>query len=68
MQKPDKNFWGAYAQLGYFITPKLQGALRYDFYDRNATDECGLLNMPVAALNDYFLIISVVMLYQYLGS
>ena len=30
MQKPDKNFWGAYAQLGYFITPKLQGALRYD--------------------------------------
>ena len=69
MQKPDKNFWGAYAQLGYFITPKLQGALRYDFYDRNATDEGGLLNMPAAGLNYYFFNnnLKLQVMYQYLG-
>ena len=26
----DYHFWGAYVQAGYFITNKLQGALRYD--------------------------------------
>ena len=69
MQKPVKNFWGAYAQLGYFITPKLQGALRYDFYDRNATDEGGLLNMPAAGLNYYFFNnnLKLQVMYQYLG-
>lgn len=69
MQKPDKNFWGAYAQVGYFITPKLQGALRYDLFDRNATDEGGLLNMPAVGLNYYFFRnnLKLQVMYQYMG-
>ncbi|MDY3069470.1 MAG: porin [Parabacteroides sp.] len=69
MQKPDKNFWGAYAQAGYFITDKLQGAFRYDFYDRNGTDEGGLLNMPAVGVNYYFFNnnLKLQVMYQYLG-
>lgn len=69
MQKPDKNFWGAYAQAGYFITPKLQGALRYDVFDRNATDDGGLLNMPAVGMNYYFFNnnLKLQVMYQYMG-
>lgn len=70
MQKPDdSNFWGAYAQAGYFITPKLQGALRYDFFDRNGTDAGGLLNMPAIGANYYFFNnnLKLQLMYQYLG-
>ena len=48
------NFWGAYLQGGYFITKKLQGAIRYDFYDRNSTGTAGFINMPAVGLNYYF--------------
>lgn len=63
------NFWGAYAQVGYFITDKLQGALRYDLYDRNGIDEGGLLNMPAAGINYYFFNsnLKLQVMYQYLG-
>ena len=69
MQKPDENFWGAYAQAGYFITDKLQGAIRYDWYDRNGTDTGGMLNMPAVGLNYYFFNnnLKLQVMYQYLG-
>lgn len=70
-QKIDRsfNYWGAYAQAGYFITDRLQGALRYDFMDRNATDRGGLLNMPAVGVNYYFpkLNIKLQAMYQYIG-
>jgi hypothetical protein len=63
------NFWGAYAQAGYFITDKLQGALRYDFYDRNGIDAGGMLNMPAVGANYYFFSsnLKLQVMYQYLG-
>jgi hypothetical protein len=63
------NFWGAYAQAGYFITDKLQGALRYDFYDRNAIDAGGMLNLPAIGANYYFADsnLKLQVMYQYLG-
>jgi phosphate-selective porin len=63
------NFWGAYAQAGYFLTPKLQAALRYDFYDRNATDAGGQLNIPAIGANYYFADsnLKLQVMYQYLG-
>ena len=55
-QKIDRSFdyWGGYAQAGYFITPRLQGALRYDLMERNSTTKGGLLNMPSIGVN-YFI-------------
>lgn len=54
-QKIDRsfNYWGAYVQAGYFVTDRIQPALRYDFMDRNGTDKNGLLNMPAIGLNYY---------------
>ncbi|MDE5903584.1 MAG: OprO/OprP family phosphate-selective porin, partial [Muribaculaceae bacterium] len=37
------NYLGGYVQGGYFITPKLQAALRYDLMDRNGLDCKGML-------------------------
>ena len=69
MNKADENFWAAYVQGGYFITPKLQGALRYDFMDRNGTKKGGLLNMPAVGVNYYFFNnnLKLQLMYQYLG-
>lgn len=63
------NFWGAYAQAGYFITDKLQGALRYDFMDRNGTDMDGFLNLPAVGVNYYFFgsNLKLQAMYQYMG-
>lgn len=40
-QKIDRtfNYFGGYAQAGYFITPHLQAALRYDVMERNSTSK-----------------------------
>ena len=70
-QKIDEtyNYWGAYAQVGYFLTPKWQLAARYDFMDRNGTDTKGLLNMPAVGVN-YFVPntnLKVQAMYQYIG-
>ncbi len=46
-------FWGGYVEAGYFVTPKLQPAVRYDFMDRNSTSEKGFLDMPAVGLNWY---------------
>lgn len=63
------NFWGAYAQAGYFITDKLQGALRYDLFDRNGADIGGLLNMPAIGANYYFFNsnLKLQVMYQFMG-
>lgn len=63
------NFWGAYAQAGYFFTDKLQGALRYDLMDRNGIDMGGILNMPAIGANYYFFgsNLKLQAMYQYMG-
>lgn len=63
------NFWGGYGQAGYFITPKLQGAVRYDWMDRNGTDCAGLINLPAAGFNYFFsrYNLKLQVMYQYLG-
>ena len=47
------NYWGAYAQLGYFVIPQVQLGVRYDFMDRNGSDKDGFLNMPAVVCNYY---------------
>lgn len=63
------NFLGGYAQAGYFFTPKLQGAFRYDFLDRNSTRVDGILNLPAVGLNYYLsgYNLKLQAMYQYLG-
>lgn len=47
------NFWGGYAQVGYFFTPQWQAGLRYDVMDRNGSSKDGLVNSPAVSIN-YF--------------
>ncbi|MBD5301322.1 MAG: porin, partial [Bacteroides sp.] len=63
------NYYGGYAQVGYFLTPHLQGALRYDFFERNSTKKGGLLNMPAIGANYFFDSINLKLqaMYQYTG-
>jgi hypothetical protein len=66
---PAYNFLGGYVQGGYFVTGKMQLAARYDFYDRNATREAGILNAPALGFN-YFIAgynLKLQAMYQYLG-
>ena len=67
--KDTYNYWGGYAQVGYFVHRQLQLGLRYDFYDRNGTSKDGILNMPAATIN-YFIPktnIKLSAMYQYIG-
>ena len=70
-QKIDRSFeyWGGYVQAGYFVTDKIQPALRYDFMDRNGTDKNGMLNMPAVGVNYYInsLNLKLQAMYQYTG-
>lgn len=70
-QKIDKSYdyFGGYAQAGYFITPKLQAALRYDIFERNSTGKGGMLNMPAVGVNYFFDSINLKLqgMYQYTG-
>ena len=70
-QKIDEtlNYWGAYAQVGYFVAPQWQLGVRYDFMDRNGSGKDGVLNMPAAVVN-YFVPktnIKLSAMYQYIG-
>ena len=63
------NYWGGYAQVGYFVHPQVQLGLRYDFYDRNGSSKDGFLNMPAASVN-YFIPktnLKLSAMYQYIG-
>ena len=70
-QKIDDTFdyWGAYAQCGYFLTDRFQAALRYDFMDRNGMDADGFLNMPAVGFNCFFSSCNLKLqaMYQYIG-
>ncbi len=63
------NYLGGYVQGGYFITDRIQGALRYDFFDRNGLDKGGLLNMPAIGINYYFKGVNLKLqgMYRYMG-
>ena len=70
MQRSDAfNSWGGYVQVGYFVTPKAQAALRYDLFDRNGTARAGIINMPAVGFNYYFVKCNLKLqaMYQYLG-
>ena len=47
------NYWGGYAQCGYFFTKALQAGFRWDILDRNGTSTDGFLNSPGVVLNWY---------------
>lgn len=63
------NYWGGYAQAGYFATPALQLGLRYDFMDRNGSGKDGFLNMPAVVCNYYINSCNLKLsaMYQYTG-
>ncbi len=70
-QKIDKSYdyMGGYVQAGYFVTDRLQGALRYDLMDRNGLDKGGVLNMPAIGFNYFFkgANLKLQAMYQYMG-
>ena len=70
-QKIDRslNYWGAYGQVGYFLTKSLQAGFRYDFLDRNGSGKDGFLNMPAAVVNYYInkAGLKLSAMYQYTG-
>ena len=55
-QKIDEhyNFLGGDVQGGYFVAPRVQAALRYDFFNRNGADKDGFLNIPAVGVNYFF--------------
>ena len=63
------NYLGGYVQGGYFVAPRLQAALRYDFFNRNGTDTNGFLNMPAVGVNYFFknCDLKLQAMYQYIG-
>jgi hypothetical protein len=66
---PLYQFVGGYVQGGYFVTPKMQLAMRYDLYDRNSMKTDGYLNAPAAGFN-WFIAgynLKLQAMYQYLG-
>ena len=54
---------------GYFVAPRLQAALRYDFFNRNGLDTNGFLNMPAIGVNYFFKNCNLKMqaMYQYIA-
>ncbi len=63
------DFLGGYVQAGYFVTRRIQPALRYDFMNRNGMDTKGFLNMPAIGCNYFFTGCNVKLqaMYQYTG-
>lgn len=70
-QKIDEtyHYLGGYVQGGYFVAPRLQAALRYDFFNRNGSDKDGMLNMPAVGVNYFFpkSNLKLQAMYQYIG-
>ncbi|MFV0269097.1 MAG: porin [Draconibacterium sp.] len=66
---PNYMFWGSYVQAGYFVTDKLQPAVRFELFDRNSNKEDGLLYMPALGANYYFMNhnLKIQGMYQFLG-
>lgn len=70
-QKIDEGFdyIGGYVQGGYFVAPRTQLALRYDFMNRNGLDANGSINMPAVGVNYFFrgTGLKLQAMYQYTG-
>lgn len=70
-QKIDEsfNYFGGYAQVGYFFNRSLQGGLRWDIMNRNGSGKDGFLNTPGVVLNWYInkYNLKVTGMYQYTG-
>lgn len=67
--KPSYLFGGGYVQAGYFVSERVQPAVRVDLFDRNSTKKDGFLWAPAVGVN-YFLIghnIKLQTMYQYMG-
>jgi len=67
--KESATFWGSYMQAGYFISERLQPAVRFDIMDRNSTKEDGFLYVPAVGLNYFFMghNLKLQAMYQYTG-
>lgn len=63
------HYLGGYVQGGYFVAPRLQAAVRYDFFNRNGSDKDGMLNMPAVGVNYFFpnSNLKLQAMYQYIG-
>ena len=70
-QKIDEGFdyIGGYVQGGYFVAPRTQLALRYDFMNRNGLDTNGSINIPAVGVNYFFrgTGLKLQAMYQYTG-
>jgi len=68
-QSPVYTFWGGYTQAGYFVSSKLQPAVRIDVLDRNSVDEKGILYLPALCLNYYMAghNLKLQAMYQFMG-
>lgn len=70
-QKIDEGFdyIGGYVQGGYFVAPRTQLALRYDFMNRNGLDANGSINMLAVGVNYFFrgTGLKLQAMYQYTG-
>lgn len=63
------DFFGAYAQVGYFVARDWQLGVRYDWMDRNGSADDGSINCPAVVCN-YFVPktnIKISAMYQYMG-
>ena len=68
-ESPVYTFWGSYVQAGYFVSSKVQPAVRIDLLDRNGIDDAGMLYLPAVGLN-YYLSghnLKLQTMYQFLG-
>lgn len=67
--KPNYTYWGSYIQAGYFVSDKLQPAVRFELFDRNSNKEDGMLYMPAVGANYFFMNhnLKIQAMYQFLG-
>lgn len=67
--KPNYTYWGSYIQAGYFVSDKLQPAVRFELFDRNSNKEDGMLFMPAVGANYFFMNhnLKIQAMYQFLG-
>lgn len=70
MKVDDKfNYLGGYVQAGYFVSPQVQLAARYELFDRNGSSTDGMLNVPAVGCN-YFIKntgLKLSAMYQFIG-
>lgn len=66
---PDFNLIGGYAQAAYFVLPKMQLALRYDWLNRNGLKKNGYLSDASVGINYFFVNynLKLQVMYQYMG-